>query len=343
MIKYSFILQYIKRRASMSSIDKLNELNSRNDNAEHRDEYDEAINAIAVLLGRIRRVNEQVSYMCSYDLIKFTCHNETEFHLEIGKLELHETGVYVKLWYIDKDGFSGILDARTGTYRLKEQVESGAENLIDKMINVNSDKNEIVSKVLCKGSSIDSADFYYYNFVNAIADTVDYTFMKEYSNVYISEFTGYDWDKFVDKKTSGDRVKPVVIIDMLNKVSMVSSIVHMNKTVGESNILFEAENGNNSISISLDDYKVLVITVKNKDGITIGATTLSSYVEHKFLGEVYDDLMRICEHNRLDSSLYSMLLSLDKEYASIKLDDYPEHLKDIFKKMLEDIDSLFVS
>ena len=113
--------------------------------------------------------------------------------------------------------------------------------------------------------------------------------------------------------------------------------------LGNSNILFKVKNDDKTICGILDECKTLVIEIKGKNGKTMEHTELSNYIYCQSLDEVLDNLARIRDARKLDRNLYYSLLSLDEEHTSIELDDYPEHLKDVFKKIMEDIAKLFNS
>lgn len=210
------------------------------------------------------------------------------------------------------------------------------------MIETNLDGDEIISNILCKGNYIDSEDFYYFNFIDEIAGHADYSFMKEFNEIHDESFIRQNLRLPKSRKDNADEIKTVMLIDMLNKVSVSSSIKYKDKVFGNSNILFKIKNGDNIVCGSLDNCKTLVIEIKDKNGRTRRQTELSNYIDCKSLDEVLDNLARIRDACRLGKDLYNSLLSLDSECTSIELDDYPSHLEDLFKKMMDDIGNLFV-
>lgn len=144
------------------------------------------------------------------------------------------------------------------------------------MIEINSDQEEVTSNILCKGGSINSGDFYYLNFINEIVDHSDYSFIKEDKSRYT--------DCFImpgNNSINSDELNAIVFIDMLNKVSVTSSIRYKDIVLGDDNILFSIKNGNNTICVRLDDRKALVLDIETKKAKVIGQVELSSYIHCK--------------------------------------------------------------
>lgn len=323
----------------MSAIDRLNKLNS----GKYKDAYTEAVDTIDGLIRRVSMMTRQVSYLCVCDIIKFTCRNGVEFHLVAGKVKHISDETKFRLYYTDKSGDNRTLYNKECSWRRDEWFDGVAENLVNKMIEVNSDEDEVISNILCKGNYIDSIDFYYFNFINEMTGHAGYNYMKEFNERYDKSFIRQNRGFLRSRKDSADKIKTVMFIDMLNKVSISSSIMYKDMTLGNSNILFKVKAGDNTICGSLDNCKTLMIEIKSKNGKTIGHTDLSNYIYCQSLDEVLDNLARIRDARKLDHDLYYSLLSLDEEHTSIELDDYPEHLKDVFKKIMGDIAKLFTS
>lgn len=326
----------------MNAIDRLNESNSRNSRDKYKDDYIEAIDTIDGLIRRISRMSRQVSYLCICDVIKFTCTNGVEFHLEAGKVVPTSDETKFRLWCTGKPGDKRTLYEEKCSWRRDEWIDGVAETLLNKIIEINSDQEEIISNILCMGDRIDSVDFYYFNFINEVVGHAGYSFIKEDHYRYTDCFFARDHRMRGSNEASDDELKTIAFIDMLNKVSIASSIRYKDKVFRDSNILFSIKNGINTIYISLDDCKTLELIIKARNGKVIEQVDLSNYIYCQSLKEVFVELDRMCILCKLDSSFYYSLLALDEEGKNIKFDDYINYIEVLFKETMEKVGKLFV-
>lgn len=330
----------------MSAIYKLNKLNLRKSSVYHKNIYTKSIDTMAELIRRVCEITSQVVYDCVCDLIKFTCSNGIEFYLETGTTidTLRETKI--KLWYKDKSEFDIVIYEDTIVYmgdEQIEQIEQIAKDFIIKMIDISSNQDEVTSNILCKGNRGDSVDFYYFNFINTISDTAGYAFIKEDNADYARCLRRYNYMLHGSREINDEGLKAVMLIDMLNKVSAASSILYKNKILADSNILFETENRDNFISVSLDECKSIIVSIKNKNSGDIKLISLSNYIYCQSFEDVYWDFIKIDGSVNPDNSLYCILSVLDKEAALLKIGEYIKHLDVLFKETMEKVGNLFIS
>lgn len=169
-----------------------------------------------------------------------------------------------------------------------------------------------------------------------------YSFIKEDPYRYTDCFFARDHRVRGSSSVSDDELKTIAFVDMLNKVSIASSIRYKDKVLRDSNILFSVKNDSNTIYISLDDCKTLELIIKAKNDKVIEQVDLSNYIYCRSLKEVFVELDRICILRKLDNSFYYSLLSLDEEGKGIKFDDYVNYIEVLFKETIEKVGKLFV-
>lgn len=262
--------------------------------------------------------------------------------MEAGKVVPTLDETKFRLWCAGKSGDKRTLYEEKCSWRSNEWIDGIAETLLNKMIEINSDQEEVTSNILCKSNRIDSGDFYYFNFINKMVGHAGYSFIKEDPCRYTDCFFARDRRVRGSSSVSDDELKTIAFVDMLNKVSIASSIRYKDKVFRDSNILFSVKNDSNTIYISLDDCKTLELIIKAKNGKVIEQVDLSNYIYCRSLKEVFVELDRICILRKLDSSFYYSLLSLDEEGKGIKFDDYVNYIEVLFKETIEKVGKLFV-